>query len=194
MSLRRKVSTLLIGLAVAGLLAACGSSHKPLLDENNTGAGGVNSAYITLNRLQYQVEVSRALNPYDAEDQSYLEGVPAAEHQPPPGEIWFAVFLLVENNGSHAATAASSFTLSDTQGHAYHPRALPSVNPFAYRPLSVAPGAQIPAVGSVGADGPTQAALLLFEIPSSAYDNRPLILRIADPLNSAIAGTVTLDV
>jgi hypothetical protein len=178
MSLRRKVSTLLIGLAVAGLLAACGSSHKPLLDENNTGAGGVNSA----------------LNPYDAEDQSYLEGVPAAEHQPPPGEIWFAVFLLVENNGSHAATAASSFTLSDTQGHAYHPRALPSVNPFAYRPLSVAPGAQIPAVGSVGADGPTQAALLLFEIPSSAYDNRPLILRIADPLNSAIAGTVTLDV
>ncbi len=65
---RRPALASLLVLALALALSACGSSHTPLNHEDNTGAGGVNSDYITLDGLKYQVQVSRLLDPYKVED------------------------------------------------------------------------------------------------------------------------------
>ena len=183
-----------LGCVLAGVaLAACGSSHTPLTHEDNTGAGGINSSYVSLGDLQYQVQLSRALNPYLVEDRSYLAGIPPAALHPPPGQLWFAVFLLVVNNSDSTALAANHFLLTDTEGNTYRPVALPEVNPFAYRPGPIPKGGQIPVVGSPAYYGPTQSALLLFKIPTSAYDNRPLIMTI-HPQGIRSIGSVTLDV
>lgn len=189
-----KLSSLLMCVAALTVLAACGGSHTKLSHEDNTGAGGINSSYLTLGQLQYQVQISRTLNPSITEDRGYLSGLPAAQQQLTPGNLWFGVFLLVLNNSNKAQPTASSFSLSDTQNHVYLPLTLPASNAYAYRPQTLAPSSQIPAPESTAATGPTQAALLLFHLPTTAYDNRPLILTIVNPDNPAQRDTVTLDV
>jgi len=188
-----KLSSLLLCAAACLLLAACGSSKTPVHDENNTGANGVNSTAMTLGPLEYQVAISRSLNPYDSEDISYLAGLPAARLAPPTGHFWLGVFLLVTNPSHHTATPSSQISLSDTQGNIYRPIPLPNGNFFAYRPQPIPPAGQIPPVDSVASFGPTEASLLLFQIPVSAYDNRPLVMTIVDPADPAETGKVTLD-
>jgi hypothetical protein len=188
-----KLSLLLLCALACLALGACGKSKTPLTDENNTGANGVNSTPITIGQLEYQVAVSRALNPYDTEDMGYLQGLPGTEQQPPTGQFWLGVFLRVANNGKHSQTPASVISLADTQGHTYTPVQLPALNNFAYRPVAIPSGGQIPFVDSIAADGPTQASLLLFKIPVSSYDNRPLVLTINDPTDLTVKGKVTLD-
>jgi hypothetical protein len=191
---RRPVLASLLVVLVALALSACGSSHTPLNHEDNTGAGGANSEYITLGGLKYQVQLSRVLNPYKVEDAAYLTGIPASLAQLPAGQEWFGVFMLVLNPSDKPAPAATDFTLSDTQGSTYKPVALPKVNLYAYEPVTLAPGQQIPKVDSTAYYSPTQAALLLFQIPVSEFDNRPLTLTIVDPTDPTQKATVTLDV
>jgi hypothetical protein len=192
MTVRRLCTLAILVLALA--LSACGSSHTPLLHEDNTGGGGVNSSYITLDGLKYQVQISRELNPYSTEDAGYLTGIPTSQLQPPPGKVWFAVFMLVLNPSKKSEPVVSTFAMTDTQNNLYSPINLPAGNPYAYRPQTLAPGQQIPIVDSAGYNSPTQAALILFSIPTSAYDNRPLTLTLTDPLNPSIKATVNLDV
>lgn len=197
----RRLPSKLLSLPVAAIavlaLSACGSSHTPVTHEDNTGAGGINSAYLSIGPLKYQIEISRQLNPYSVEDKDYLEGIPTATQQLPAGFLWFGVFVLVLNDTKGAqqpASPAQTFTLTDTQGDVYRPVALPAVNPYAYTDAQVQPGAQIPTVDSTAYFGPTQAALVLYKLPVSIYDNRPLTLQIVDPNNPQHVGTVTLDV
>ncbi len=191
---RRQALAILLALLAVVALAACGDSHTALTHEDNTGAGGVNSNYVTLNGVKYQVQVSRQLNPYKVEDASYLLGIPAAARQPEPGYLWFAVFLLALNPGHTTEPVVSSFSLSDTQGNVYFPATLPATNLYAYRATALAPGQQIPAVDSPGYYSPTQASLLLFKVPISVYDDRPLTLTLVDPVDASQTATVTLDV
>ncbi len=191
---RRLPLAILLVLLAALALSACGDSHTPLTHEDNTGAGGVNSNYITLDNVKYQVQISRELNPYKVEDMGYLAGIPASQQQPPPGYVWFAVFLLALNPGHNPEPVVSSFTLSDTEDNVYTPLKLPAENMYAYRPTTLAPGQQIPIVDSAAYYSPTQASLLLFKIPTSAYDNRPLTLTLTDPADPTKTATVTLDV
>ncbi len=113
--------------------------------------------------------------------------------QPAPGEAWLGVFMLVLNPSGKPAPAVSSFKLTDTQGNVYTPVTLPAGNPYAYRAATLAPGQQIPTIDSTAYYGPTQASLLLFKIPTSAFDNRPLTLTLTDPTDPAETATVTLD-
>lgn len=191
---RRPVLACLLTLLAALALSACGSSHTQLNHEDNTGAGGVNSDYISLGGLKYQVQISRTLNPYKVEDAAYLAGIPPRLAQLPPGQEWFGVFMLVLNPGHLPEPAASDFTLSDTRGNMYKPVALPTTNQYAYRPVTIAAGQQIPIVDSPAYYSPTQAALLLFQIPTSEFDNRPLTLTLTDPTDPTKTATVTLDV
>lgn len=195
MTARRRLPVAILLVVLAALaLSACGDSHTPLTHEDNTGAGGVNSNYITLGGVKYQVQISRELNPYKVEDAAYLSGIPAAKRQPPPGYVWFAVFLLALNPGHSPEPVASTFALNDTQGNVYTPITLPAGNLYAYHATTLQPGQQIPIVDSTAYYSPTQAALLLFQIPTSAYDNRPLTLTFSDPADPTKVGTVTLDV
>ena len=74
------------------------------------------------------------------------------------------------------------------------PVALPTTNLYAYRPLTVPAGGQIPIKDSTAYYSPTQAALLLFRIPVTEFDNRPLTLTLTDPTDPSKTATVTLDV
>jgi hypothetical protein len=161
---------------------------------DNTGAGGVNTSYLTVGNLQYQVEVSRQLNPSDLEDQSYLSGLPASQQQLGPGKAWFAVFLLVLNRSHQPGQSAQSFVLHDTQDNAYMPVAPPTGNLYAYRPSTINPGNQIPALQTTAYNGPTQASVLLYQLPVTAYDNRPLTLKITSPTDPNQSAMLTLDV
>ncbi len=57
----------------------------------------------------------------------------------------------------------------------------PSLNPYAWTAQSLAPGDTEPAPGTTASFGPTQGSLLLFKLPTSVYDNRPLTLEIRRP-------------
>ncbi len=190
-----KLSSAALALVAAVALGACGSSHTRVTHGDNTGAGGVNASYLDLGNLQYQIQLSRQLNPTDPEDAGYLTGIPAGQGLQ-SDQFWLGVFLLVQNNSSHPGVPAgtSDFTLYDTQGNAYHPLVLGPTNAYAYRPQTIAAKNQLPIVGSTAYQSPTQAALLLFKLPLSAYDNRPLVLRISNPAVTAQTASVILDV
>jgi hypothetical protein len=175
-------------------LGACGSSHTRVTSGTYAGESGASAPYLNVGPLTYQVQLSRELNPYDTEDSSYLVGLTPVQRKLVPGEEWFAVFMQVYNTTSAIHPAASSLTISDTQGNVYTPVVPNSNNPFAYRPVLVAPKSRIPQPNTVAASGPTQGALLLYKIRIISLDNRPLDIHIVDPLDRSQRASAELDV
>ncbi len=176
-------------VCVAALLGACG-----LGDTTNNRHASNEGVYVDLGHLKYQVQLSRQLNPYDGEDSSYLLGLNAADAALGAADTWFGVFLLAVNKHGQPYPAAHSFTITDTQGLSYRPTPVPGPNPFAYHGAVIPPHDQLPAQGSAADSGPTQGLVLLFKVPLTSFDNRPLVLHIADPANPASEATVELDV
>lgn len=178
---RRKALPLLVAMAL-GLLAslafaACGSEHELEVAEGEP---------VELGNLHYNVVFSRFLNPEDTEDSAYLVG------QPPPaeGESYFGIFVQVENEGDEAQRLPESFTITDISGAEYE--AIESESLYALRlGARVGPEDEIPALDSTPRQGPIQGSLVLFEIPQSAAENRPLVLEIPGPADEH--AEVTLD-
>jgi hypothetical protein len=177
---RRLVSPLLAALALAALaifVSACGYSS----DSKNVVEGEV----VKLGDLKYQVVFSRFLNPNDTEDSAYLVG------QPPPqkGSTYFGVFLEVQNKSEETQKLAEAFTIKDAAGQPFD--AIPSESLYAF-PFGGEVESQepIPAPDSTPQQGPIEGSLVLFELPASASENRPLTLSIDAPGGPA---EVTLD-
>jgi hypothetical protein len=163
--------------ATAFALAACGSEgHSKDVVEGEP---------VELGELQYNVVFSRFLNPNDNEDSAYLVGQPAA----PPGSAYFGVFLEVQNESEEPQTLADSFTITDADHETFD--ALPSESLYAL-PFGgeVESQEQIPVLDSTAQQGPIEGSVILFELPASASENRPLVLSIPGPGGPA---TVTLD-
>ncbi len=176
-------------LPIAALLSACGArgGQSTVAD---TGA-----FYVRAGALTYQVQVSRALNPYSTEDKGYLAGLPAGATRPGRNEEWFAVFMWAQNftHHAHVTTPPTSFDLIDTQGNTYYPVQLnPSVNPYAWTSMILQPNDSEPVPNSTMAFGPTGGGELLFKINDSAYSNRPLMLQI-HAAGQPTPSTVSLD-
>ena len=67
----------------------------------------------------------------------------------------------------------------DTQGNEYEPLEIEEDNVFQYHAEpSWSPATCIPAAGSIAQQGPTGGAMLPFEFPLAAGENRPLELEI----------------
>ncbi len=178
---------LLIVLAVCGVtVSACG--YKADVKKADSEA-----IYVDLGQLKYQVQFSRQLNPYDAEDAAYLQGLAPATAALTPAQTWFGVFMLVLNEHGQPYQAARGYYMTDTAGGVYRPTPVTGANPFAYHSVMVAPYTQLPPVGSVASLGPTSGAALLFKVPLASFDNRPLVLHIVDPTNPHTEATVDLD-
>jgi hypothetical protein len=187
---------LLALLLVSALaLSACSdNSHTRVTTGTYAGESGQNAPYLNVGPLIYEVQLSRELNPSDTEDASYLAGLTPAQRGLRRGEEWFAVFLQVYNESSAPHPAATNLTISDTQNNIY-PAIVPALtNEFAYRGGLLASKARIPALNTVAANGPTQGALLLYKIRIVSLDNRPLELKIVDPLNPSQSASAELDV
>jgi len=162
----------LVGVAV---FAGCGkSSNKP----GETVREGLSTP---LGGLRYTVFLTRQLNLKNEEDSGYLPGYKEA----PPGKGLYGVFLEACNTGDKAAIASSHFYIEDTQGNRFQPQALGPKYPFAYRAGTVPPENCEPARGSLAQQGPTSGALLLFQLPLAATENRPLELHIQGPADAA---------
>jgi hypothetical protein len=192
--LTRSLALIVPALLAALALGACGESHTRVTTGTYAGASGKNAPYLNVGPLVYEVQISRELNPYNVEDAAYLRGVPAAGRQLRPGEEWFGVFMQVYNNTSVPHPVAANITITDTEENTYYPVALASTNSFAYRPELLAAKAQLPAPNTIAANGPTQGALLLYKIKVISLDNRPLTIKIADPLASTQTASAELDV
>jgi hypothetical protein len=160
-------------------LGACGDRvPHHFANAEETASSGL---YVDAGPITYQVQISRQLNPYNIEDKQYLIGVPKGA-APSTSQMWFAVFMWAKNQTKRAHLTSDHFTITDTQSNTYHPIAInSSVNPLAWTPQMLSPGATEPAPDSPASNDLTQGAELLFIVNNSVYDNRPLTLHIYPP-------------
>ena len=187
---RRRLNLLAVSaLAVLclGALAGCGkSSNKP----GETVREGLSTP---LGGLRYTVFMTRLLNLANEEDKGYVPG----RKEAPPGKGDYGIFLEACNRGDKVANAADRFYIEDAQGNKFEPEGLAQDNPFAYHGGPVPPKNCEPRKGSLAQQGPTSGALLFFELPSAATENRPLELHIEGPFNASKGkpdeATVVLD-
>jgi hypothetical protein len=189
----RKSTLALPALLAALSLGACANSTR-VTTGTYAGESGVAAPYLNVGPLIYEVQLSRELNPADTEDASYLQGLTAAQRKLVPGQEWFAVFMQVYNNTTQPHPAASDITIFDTEGTTYQPIKPSGPNEFAYRPVIVPPKGRLPEPDTVAANGPTQGAVLLYKINVTSLDNRPIQVKIVDPLQPRFTAQAELDV
>jgi hypothetical protein len=171
---------LAVALAAAALLSGC--TTNPESDTNAIEGEGMK-----LGELLYNVQITRYLNPSDAEDRAYLVG------QPPPtnNQYYLGVFMQIHNQSSQNQKIPRDFRVVDTVGHTFKP--LPSKSLFALKLGSpLRNHGVLPEPESTAANGPIQGAMILFRIDSAAIEDRPLTLDI--PSSSGTVGHVELDI
>jgi hypothetical protein len=183
--LRIALATALLALVATG----CGSGTGVVTTAETEGL------YLDINGLKYQIELSRYMNPNDVEDAEYLVGLPEGAPPPTEDEIYFGVWVRVENvSEDETLPAASEWAIHDTQENIYRPIPLDTdINPFAFEPVDVPPKTVIPLASSAAGQGPIQGSLLLFKIRNESFQNRPLELKFSNGGGSQ-EGTYDLDV
>jgi hypothetical protein len=188
----RRPLALLAALLLSGGLAACGK-HP---DESARVVRAENEGlYLDIGELKYQVQVSRQLNPDDVQDRSFLEGLPAPERQLKADEVWFGVFLRVQNETTKALLPSHDIKIVDTQEDEFRPLLLDDTNVFAYRSGEAIPaGDVLPIPDTPAYDSPVRGSLLLFKLTLTALGNRPLELEIEGSTGRPQTGIVDLDV
>jgi hypothetical protein len=179
-ALRRALAVAAVVAGVASGFAATGCGE----DENETDVK--EGEPVELGDLRYNVQITRFLNPDDAEDVAYLQGEP----EPPPHKLYLAVFMTVENEGDGTLDVSGDFKVVDTRDNTYTP--VPSDSPYALEPdQSVGPGEDLPAPDTPAASGPIKGAMVLFLVDEAVTENRPLELEIP---SSSGEGRVELDI
>jgi hypothetical protein len=190
---RKLLLAALVALAALAL-SACGDSHSKVSTGTYAGESGANAPYLDVGPLKYEVQLSRQLNPANIEDAAYLRGLTPAQQRLAPGQEWFGVFLQVYNTGSAPARAATGIAIYDTQGNVYSPLLLGPANEYAYRGGLLPGKGVLPEAGSTAFWGPTQGAVLVFKIQTVSLDNRPLEVKISNPVDLAESARAELDV
>jgi hypothetical protein len=162
--------------ALAAVVAAgCGNKHDVVTLAETEGI------YVTVDGLKYQIQISRILNPAASDDSYYLRGTPAGE-EPADDEVWYAIFMRVENDGDDPHPTAEEFTVHDTQGTEYEPIELdPETNDYLYQPTDLQPGTLLPDPDTPAFDNTIRGQLILFKVTVESLANRPLELEIHSP-------------
>ena len=151
---------LLLGVAVSG----CGEEATAEVAEGEP---------LELAGLKYNVQITRFLNPDDAEDQGYLVGQPQLK----PGNAYLGVFMVISNDSDEERPSASDFTVVDTLHTEYKPNE--SESPYALDlGTSVPAHGSVPLVNTTAQTGPNHGSLLIFPVSDDVSDNRPLRLEI----------------
>ncbi len=184
----KRLRMLIGGAICAAAISACGAG------EHATYADNLGPGYVQVGQLYYQVQVSRELNPWSDEDRFYLQGFTHSQLTLPVADEWFGVSLQVYNWTSAAHTPTSKFFITDTLGDRYTPLANPTPNAYTYVPASIPAGGQLPAIDSDAYSGWSQGEFLIFQIPYTSLVNRPFILHIVNPADTAQQSRIELDV
>ena len=169
---------LVLAAAALGVFAAgCGNDEATDVSEGET---------LVLDGMNYDIQDTRALNPYSPEDSAYLDGVPALKH----GQEYLAVFLRIKNEGDEPNVVPQPFRIVDTRGTIYDQ--VPVDNNFSLAPGNpVLPGDTVPGPETPAANGPVKGSMILFVIDQDANENRPILLQV--PGGPEGAGTIELD-
>jgi hypothetical protein len=169
----RRLLMLLCVAALAAGAAACGTKDtKQGVDE-----AAREGLALPLDGIDYNVFITRELNPRITPDKSYVKPgtAPDATH------TLYGVFLQACNRGKDSSQTADRFKIVDNQGNEFEPEPLPESNEFSYQPKVLEPHECIPEIGSVAQLGPTAGSMLLFRLPLANTEYRPLELEIEGP-------------
>ena len=185
-----RLARILLGcLVAAAALGAAGCAST----EEERNISSTEGPYIDVNDLTYQIQMSRILEPTSVEDSAYLKGL-AEGVDLRADEVWFGIWLRVENETDETHRAADQFEIVDTQQQKYRPVALnPNANVFLYRPRDVAPGVIVPEPDTPAFNGPIQGELILFKVKVPSLYNRPLEFRISNT-GGEDTGIIDIDV
>jgi hypothetical protein len=174
------VAAAIVAMAVGLAFSGCDTAPENA-NQVTEGRG------IKVGDLLYNVQITRILNPGDAEDKAYLMG----QKPPGPDQYYLAVFMRIDNEGDSDAQVARDFTVVDTVGDRFDP--IPSNSLFALKlGATIHGGDQLPEGESTAANGPIEGSMVLFRIDSSAIQDRPLTLEI--PPSTGAPGRVELDI
>jgi hypothetical protein len=184
--LARILALCLLALAAVGA-AGCGNKEEIRTEGETEGL------YIDVDDLLYQIQLSRILNPASPEDSAYLIGLPEGE-EPAADEVWFGIWLRVQNITDETHQSADRFEMVDSTHRSYQPTVLDRrINVFQHEPGPVGPGVIVPRDNSPAADGPIQGDLLLFKVNVQSLFNRPVEFRISRN-GGTTTGIVDLDI
>jgi hypothetical protein len=187
----RRPLVVLAALLACGGLTACGKhldEDAKVIQIENEGL------YLPLGELKYQVQGSRQLNPNSVQDRALLAGIPAAQQGLKTDEVWFGVFLQVENQSDEPLRPAGDIEIVDTQEEVFKPLELQQSNQIAYRPEDPIPGGELsPLQDTPAFQTANQGSMLLFKLTIDALDNRPLELKIESSTTDQ-TGIIDLDV
>ena len=167
----RKLRWLPAALVAAALVAtfvltACGEEEK------REGAEG---EFITVGETDYQVQLTRLLNPRQRPDDAFLRG----QAELPADEAYLGVFLRIENDGDEPYRPPRDMKVIDTQGNEFLPLDTVQSGFGLDFGEAIPPGGVAPPPNSPAEFGPTSGALVLFRVKEeSATDNLPLVLEI----------------
>jgi hypothetical protein len=185
---RRPARLIALCLAAVAALVVAGCGNR---QEVRT-QGDTEGIYVDVGDLKYQIQISRILNPSDVEDTAYLRGISEGV-APAKDEVWFAIFMRVENTTDKTLTPTDQFEITDTQGTKFTSLNLDAnANVFAYKPAPMPGGTLIPKVGSAASDNTIQGSLILFKVKTESLYNRPLELHILG--GTGTDGVVDIDV
>ncbi|HEV2814754.1 MAG TPA: hypothetical protein VGW10_15975 [Solirubrobacteraceae bacterium] len=186
-------------LLLAALLAlgvsACGNEEQEeqTYQSENAQVAETEGIYLELGEVKYQVQISRQLNPLLIDDRDYFEGVSESDLDLADDEVWFGVWMRVENESEEPIRTASRFTVVDTQENEYVPVRIGEPNPFAYRSERVEGEELYPNPNSPAGERAPNGSLILFKLKRFSLDNRPLELIVEAPEGDERA-IVNLDV
>jgi hypothetical protein len=165
----------------------CGGPHETRTEGDTEGL------YIEVEELTYQIQMSRILNPAATDDRDYLVGL-AEGIEPASDEVWFGIWLRVQNLTDETHASADRFEIVDTTERSYRPIVLDrATNVFQYSPDPVTPGEIVPQPNTPAFDGPIQGELILFKVKVESLYNRPLEFRISNS-SGGDTGIIDIDV
>ncbi len=191
MTRSRRLCALTCALLAAVALSACGKHESKGLVRTAETEG----IYLDISNLKYQIEVSRQLNPHDTQDRPYLAGIPADQQKLGPDQIWFGIFMRVQNETKQGLRPSNDIEITDSQDEVFKPIGLGSANNYAYRSNNIIPGEEtMPLLDTPGFDSPSRGALILFKLTLTGLNNRPLELKLEGRNVPQQTGLFTIDV
>ena len=171
----RSIRRCTLALIAVAALAVSGCGNK----QETTTTAETEGIYLDLGGMKYQIQMSRYLNPSDVEDRSFLTGLPTGV-QPTGNEVWFGIWMRVQNETDKPLPVATEYEIHDTQDAVYRPVPIDAkANPFAYQAGQVGPGSVLPLPDSAAGNTAIQGSLLLFKLKVDSLQNRPLELKIS---------------
>jgi hypothetical protein len=166
----RRLPMLLCLAAVAAGTAACGTADEHPGIEHPAREG----LAVEFEGVEYNVFITRQLNPRIPPDDAYVEEGTEAEE----GETLYGVFLQACNRSDEAHETVEEFRIVDNQGNEFESEELPEDNKFAYHARELLPHECIPEIGGVAQLGPTAGSMVLFRLPLENTEYRPLELEV----------------